>query len=82
MTADDDLAKVREWAAQRIGAGQETPWDWYQLMKLTEAIDALSQSGATRQTEGLPRQASRWDERLQASAANDPQAMPRPHPGS
>jgi len=67
-----ELEKVRSWAAQRISAGQETPWDWYQLMKLTEAIDALSQSErAKRQTADLPRQEPRWDERLQASVAND-----------
>jgi hypothetical protein len=69
---DVDLENVREWAARRIGAGQETPWDWYQLMKLQEALDALIQSDrARRQTADLPRQEPRWDERLQASVAND-----------
>jgi len=36
-----ELKIVDEWAAQRIASGQETPWDWYELMKLREAIRSL-----------------------------------------
>jgi hypothetical protein len=52
-----ELERMRDWAAQRLSAGQEPPWDWYQLMKLREALAALIESevqNATQPTEGRP----------------------------
>jgi len=52
-----DMKDLREWAAQRIGSHNETPWDWYQLMKLREALDSLIYSAENRLTlpeAGLP----------------------------
>lgn len=53
----EDLKAMRDWAGQRLGSGDETPWDWYQLMKLREALDALIDSAEApirRQTEASP----------------------------
>lgn len=55
----DQLKHVREWAAQRIGSQSEAPWDWYQLMKLREALDHLigsSEAAAAIPKENLPLQ--------------------------
>lgn len=55
MPSDDlvmgrgELERVREWALQRLAAGSEPPWSWYQLMKLREAIDALLEGMAVTQ---------------------------------
>jgi hypothetical protein len=36
-----DLERIREWACDKIGAGNEPPWAWYQYMKLRESLDAI-----------------------------------------
>lgn len=36
-----DLQRVRQWADERIGTGEEPPWSWFQLMKLRENLDAI-----------------------------------------
>jgi len=36
-----ELQRVRQWAHDKIDAGSEPPWAWYQYMKLIETIDAL-----------------------------------------
>ena len=36
-----DLERIREWAGDKIGAGNEPPWAWYQYMKLRETLDAI-----------------------------------------
>jgi hypothetical protein len=36
-----DLERIREWADEKIGAGNEPPWAWYQYMKLRETLDAI-----------------------------------------
>lgn len=36
-----DLERLREWADDKIGAGSEPPWAWYQYMKLRETLDAI-----------------------------------------
>lgn len=70
-----DLKDMREWAARRIGAGQETPWDWYQLMKLREALEALIETEETQaklRTEGLPKQAPHPETRHRSSVHTNP----------
>ena len=71
-----DLMAVDEWAAQRIGSGNEAPWDWYQLMKLREALAALiatEESRARQQREGLPEQAAPSGLRPRLAVDNDRQ---------
>jgi hypothetical protein len=36
-----DLERIHEWAGDKIGAGNEPPWAWYQYMKLRETLDAI-----------------------------------------
>ena len=71
-----DLKAVDEWAARRISAGNETPWDWYQLMKLRETLEALIATEETRarqQREGLPEQARPQGLRPRLAVDNDQQ---------
>jgi len=44
MSIKNDLNNVRVWAQDKINAGQEPPWAWYQYMKLVETIDAIQAS--------------------------------------
>jgi len=54
------LNEVREWAIEKLTAGHEPPWSWYQHMKLREALDAILQGMAvTRPLEDLPEPAPR-----------------------
>lgn len=70
MMEISDLEAMREWAAQRLSAGQEPPWNWYQLMKLREALAALIEAeGQTMQPTGptpLPERRSETRLRLVA----------------
>jgi hypothetical protein len=51
----EELERVRKWAIDKIAAGQEPPWAWYQYMKLREAIDCiLAGQDATRQMANSP----------------------------
>lgn len=71
----EDMKSMRDWAGDRIGSGAETPWDWYQLMKLREALDALIDSAEAqvrRQTEASPQPAQRAGQRLRLVDDNDP----------
>lgn len=42
----ENLTAVRSWAQEKISAGTEPPWAWYQYMKLIETIDAILASNA------------------------------------
>jgi hypothetical protein len=35
------MHQLRKWAVEKINAGHEPPWAWYQYMKLRETIDAI-----------------------------------------
>ena len=37
----EELQKVRDWADDKIAAGHEPPWAWYQYMKLRETLEAI-----------------------------------------
>ncbi len=40
----DDLKRMSHWATMQIGSEEMTFWDWYNFMKLREALDSLIQS--------------------------------------
>ena len=35
------MNQLRKWAVEKINAGHEPPWAWYQYMKLRETIDTI-----------------------------------------
>ena len=41
MVSINELMRIRYWADQKLEAGEEPPWAWYQYMKLREALDAI-----------------------------------------
>lgn len=75
-----DLQKVREWAHEKIAAGEEPPWAWYQFMKLRETLDAIISGMDCVTTENLQQSAEHPETRLQLVESTDPQdnAQPRP----
>jgi len=38
----DTLIEVMAWARDKLRAGEEPPWAWYQYMKLIEALEFLT----------------------------------------
>lgn len=50
----DELQRMRDWAHDKIAAGAEPPWSWYQYMKLREALDAILAGMASTEPVTLP----------------------------
>jgi hypothetical protein len=52
----DELQKVRNWADDKVGTGEEPSWLWYQHMKLRECLDAIigGMEGAAVEWENRP----------------------------
>lgn len=63
-----ELKRLRQWAQEKIDAGSEPPWAWYQYMKLIETADAILAGMAVTTTENLPQSAERPERRLQLVA--------------
>jgi len=59
-----ELAAIRQWAREKIDAGSEPPWAWYQYMKLIDAIDAITQGMSVTTTENSPQSEERPERRL------------------
>lgn len=74
-----DLERIREWAGDKIGAGDEPPWAWYQYMKLRETIDAiLGGMGVVVTTPAnSPQSEQPQGSGLRLAACNDPQDIAR-----
>jgi len=75
-----ELNRVRQWAHDKIQAGSEPPWAWYQYMKLIEAIDAIKDGMAATTTENSPQSAEHQERRLRLVGTTDPQDTSRRHP--
>lgn len=41
---------AREWAKERLSAGEEPPWSYYRLMQLIDAIDSINEGLAATKT--------------------------------
>jgi hypothetical protein len=73
-----DLERIREWAGEKIGAGDEPPWAWYQYMKLRETLDAiLGGMDAISPTGNLLQSEPRSENGLRLVASNDPRDTAR-----
>lgn len=75
-----ELQRVRTWAQDKIDAGSEPPWAWYQYMKLIESIDAILDGMSVITTENSQRLASRQGKLLQLVDARSPQDTSQRHP--
>ena len=68
-----ELQKVRQWAHDKLKAGSEPPWAWYQYMKLIEAIDAIDAGSAVTTTESSRQLEAHSERRLQLVEATSGQ---------
>lgn len=75
-----DLKRVRQFAQEKILAGSEPPWAWYQYMKLTEAIDAILDGMSVTTTENLQQSAQHRGSNLRLVVATDSQDTAQPCP--
>jgi len=39
------MRALKEWAIERMTAGTQTPWAWFQFMKLLEVLDTFIDAG-------------------------------------
>jgi len=76
-----ELQRVRQWAQEKIDAGSEPPWAWYQYMKLIESIDAVFQgTECTTAMENLQQSGKHTERRLQLVEAKSEQDISQLHP--
>lgn len=73
------LEQARGWAKDKLAAGQEPPWSWYQLMKLVEAADAIL-AGMDATKENLPLSEQPAEKHLRLVGSTDPQDSAQPRP--
>jgi len=74
-----ELTKIRQWARDKLSAGSEPPWAWYQYMKLIESIDAILEGMASTTTENSQQSASHPGRLLQLVEAKSPRDTVRRH---
>ena len=72
-----ELNRIRQWANEKIQAGSEPPWAWYQYMKLIEPIDAILEGMAT--TENLQLPDAHRERRLRLVDSKSQQDTSQPH---
>jgi len=67
-----ELERVRDWANDKLAAGDEPPWSFYQHMKLVEALDEImaGMAAVTPLREDSPLSESPRDSRLRLVADN------------
>ena len=75
-----ELQRLRQWAQEKIDAGSEPPWAWYQYMKLIETVDAILAGMDVTTTENLPQSVQRPEKRLRLVGAKRQQDTSPPHP--
>jgi hypothetical protein len=75
-----ELQRIRKWAQDKIDAGSEPPWAWYQYMKLIESIDAILDGMSATITENSQRLALRPGKLLRLVDAKSPQDTSQRHP--
>lgn len=59
-----ELMRIREWAHDKIDAGSEPPWAWYQYMKLVETVDTILEGMDVTTTESSQQSDQRQERRL------------------
>ena len=68
-----ELEKVLEWASEKLAAGQEPPWAWYQYMKLCETLEAILAGMDATTTESSQQSAQHSEKHLQLVDSTDAQ---------
>ena len=44
-TPDTQMRVLKDWAVNRMTAGTQTPYAWFQFMKLVEVLDSFLEAG-------------------------------------
>lgn len=69
----EPLEQLREGPREKIAAGQERLWAWYQDMKLRETLDAILAGRDVVTTESSPQSEQHQETRRQLVGSTDPQ---------
>ena len=75
-----ELLRARQWAKDKIDAGSEPPWAWYQYMKLIETIDAIVDGMAATTTDNSRQSGEHPERRLLLVETTSQQDTFRPRP--
>lgn len=75
-----ELNRVREWAQEKIDAGSEPPWAWYQYMKLIETVRTILDGMDATTTENSPQSVQHQGTHLRLVDSTDRQGTFLPHP--
>lgn len=77
-----ELKRVRQWADEKIQAGSEPPWAWYQYMKLIESIDDILEGMSATTTENSQQSATHPGTSLRlVESKSQPSNSPLRHAG-
>lgn len=77
-----ELKRIRKWAQDKIDAGSEPPWAWYQYMKLIESIDAITDGISVTTKANSPQSEEHQGKILRLVDAKRPQGTSQRHPVS
>ncbi len=69
----EELQKIRGWANDKLAAGEEPPWAWFQYMKLRETLDQILAGMDATRPEGLLLSEELQGKHLQLVGCIDPQ---------
>jgi hypothetical protein len=58
-TPDAQMRALKAWAIERMTAGTQTPWAWFQFMKLLEVLDTFIEAGDEVEATSKPREAAK-----------------------
>jgi len=75
-----ELMRLRQWAREKIDAGSEPPWAWYQYMKLIESIEAILAGMSVTTTENSRQSEEHPGKRLRLVDSTSPRDDARHHP--
>ena len=70
------MRALKAWAIERMTAGTQTPWAWFQFMKLLEVLDTFIESGDEVEATSKPREAGSVVDRAPAAQPKAEPAKP------
>jgi hypothetical protein len=76
----EELERVLAWANEKLMAGEEPPWAWYQYMKLRETVEAILAGMDAATTDHSQQSREHPEKHLRVVESSDQLDSARRHP--